>query len=457
MHNVRLVKFAASGFSLFLLVMLAACCTACALASPSDSTSLIAELDERIPAVIAAGNAPSTQVAVIYNGQVIWSRAYGADTGVDHVYMNASVQKMFTATAVLRLADQGLIDLDADVSDYVPFTVRHPEFPDTPITPRMLLAHRSGLDSFPQQFNWDTASVFAPLYRQPCPTGLQTMTHEEFMIASLTPEGINYDEQAWIGTPGKQYCYSVSAYPFLRYVTAQVAGQSYAEYMHENVFLPLEMGGSGFSSAQFAGRHTTPYVRIDGDNIELPVYDGQASMMHTTAADIANFQIALMNDGRFGEYQLLQPETVELMARRITRFKTLFKGGPDLPRAGHGLGLYTFIGGWRGYGGSAPGYQCLSRYHPGRQVGYVILTNVNAILSGGKNYESARGEIYNVQNELIAILDPAFPVRSRILEFLIISAWFLFSIGWILLNVRRRRKKLKQQAVNKPESEQLPE
>ena len=51
----------------------------------------------------------------------------------------------------------------------------------------------------------------------------------------------------------------------------------------------------------------------------------------------------------------------------------------------------------------------------------------------------------------------AIRVRSRILEFLIISAWFLFSIGWILLNVRRRRKKLKQQAVNKPESEHLPE
>jgi len=377
-------------------------------------------------------------VAVVHRDQVVWSQAFGENTSVDHVYMNASVQKVFTAAAVLQLVERGLVDLDTDVGTYLPFPVRHPDFPETPITVRMLLAHRSGLADFPHQFAWDTECAFSPQYRPSCPNHLLAMSHEEFLIASLVPGGSNYDQRTWVSEPGQEYHYSVSAYPLLRYLVGQVAGQSYAEYMHENIFAPLGMTSSGFSAEEFSGRHAVPYTRINGQNIELPIWDGQGSMMHTTAEDMAKFVLALMNDGQHGDFQLLQPETIELMQQRTSRFKVLFKSSDDLPQKGHGLGLFVFRSGWYGNGGSAPGFQCLLRFHPSRQVGYVILSNVNAILGGGDNYESARSDIYEVQDALVSILDPTLVIRRWAGELGVVGAlvlWFLVVGLWV-----RRRK-----------------
>jgi CubicO group peptidase (beta-lactamase class C family) len=440
--TIHFIKYCKSGLRLVLSSILAAFCIACAVAGPGDAALLIAELDAKLPIVIANGNSPSIQVAVIHQDRIVWSKAFGQNSSVDHVYMNASVQKSFTAAAVLQLVERGLVDLDADVSKYVPFAVRHPGFPETPITVRMLLAHRSGLDAFPHQFAWDTESTFSPQYRPPCPDHLSAMSLEEFLIASLVPNGANTDPSAWIYEPGQEYHYSVSAYPFLRYLVGQVTGQSYAGYVHENIFTPLGMTSSGFNADEFAGRHAIPYTRIDDENIEIPVWNGQGSMMHTTAGDMARFMLALMNNGQYGAFQLLQPETIELMQQQTARFKVLFKSSDDLPSKGHGLGLFAFRGGWFGNGGSAPGFQCLLRFHPSRQVGYVILSNVNAILGGGENYESARREIYTVQDTLVSILDPTFVIRRRAGEGLVVGVLiaYLISIGlWVRRRKARRR------------------
>ncbi len=405
------VKNGKLGLHVLLSSFLVLLCVACLDTGPRNPASLVAKLDAELPIVVASGNSPSIQVAVVHRDQIIWSQAFGQDTSVNHVYMNASVQKMFTTVAVLQLVESGLVDLDADVQEYVSFTVRHPGFPETPITVRMLLAQRSGLAEFPHQFAWDTECTFSPQYRPPCPDHLPAMSHEEFLIASLTPGGSNYTQRAWVSEPGQEYHYSVSAYPLLRYLVGQVAGQSYAEYMHENIFDALGMTGSGFSADEFAERHAIPYTRIDGKNIELPVWNGQGSMMHTTAEDMAKFVRALLNDGQYGDLRLLRPETIELLQQRTSRFKVAFESSDDLPCKGHGLGLFIFGGGWLGFGGSAPGYQCLLRFHPSRQVGYVIQSNVNGIL--GNNYESARSDIYEVQNALVSILDPTFVIRHQ--------------------------------------------
>jgi CubicO group peptidase (beta-lactamase class C family) len=201
-------------------------CAACAVTGPTDTGALVAELEAALPEVIARGNSPSIQVAVI-QGQDVWSQAFGENTSVEHVYMNASVQKVFTATGVMQLVERGLVDLDADVSEYVPFVVRQPNFPETPITVRMLLAHRSGLDAFPHQFGWDTESTFSPQYRPATPANVQAMSLDEFLTASLTPGGANYYPQAWIHAPDQEYHYSVSAYPLLRCLIGQVSGQGY--------------------------------------------------------------------------------------------------------------------------------------------------------------------------------------------------------------------------------------
>ena len=204
MPTCRFVKNCRSRLPLVLSGLLVVFFTACSGTGLGDTASLVAELVAELPIVIASGNSPSIQVAVVRQDQVIWSQAFGESSSVEHVYMNASVQKVFTAIAVMQLVERGIVDLDTDVSMYVPFAVRHPGFLETPITVRMLLAHRSGLDAFPHQFAWDTESTFSPQYRPPCPDHLLVMSHEEFLIASLTPKGVNYDQRAWVHEPGQE-------------------------------------------------------------------------------------------------------------------------------------------------------------------------------------------------------------------------------------------------------------
>ena len=438
---IRSSRNHASKLGLLLSSILVVICTACSIVGPRDTASIVAELDSKLPAVIASGNSPSIQVAVVHQGQIAWSKAFGDNTSVEHVYMNASVQKLFTATAVLQLVERGLIELDTDINRYVPFAVRHPSFPETPITAQMLLAHRSGLDEFRHQFAWDTGSAFSPQYRPPCPTKLQNMSLEEYLIASLTLEGSNYDQESWIYEPDQEYHYSVSTFPFLRYLISQVTGQSYEAYMQENIFAPLGMTHSGFSADAFADHHAIPYTRIDGENIELPIWNGQGSLMRTTANDMAKFLLTIMNNGRYGDFELLQPETIELMQQSTTRFE-VNSNSDDLPLEGHGLGLFVFTGGWFGHGGSAPGFQCLLRFHPSRQVGYVINANVNAILGGGTNYESARSDIYTVQNTLVSILDPTFVIRRQAKKILLVGVTVLcaLSVGFRILRRMARQR-----------------
>jgi CubicO group peptidase (beta-lactamase class C family) len=405
-----------------------------------EEKALIRELDARIPEVISLGNSPSLQVAVVSGDRVIWSKGFGEFPSVEQIYMNASVQKVFSAIAILQLAERGLIELDTDIGTYIPFEVRHPGFPDTPITARMLLVHHSGLGELPHQFGWDTRSAFSPDYRPPCPPGLLGMSLAEYLSASLTPGGANYDEGVWRFEPDSGFFYSVSAYPLLRYVVEKVAGQSYPDYMRENVLAPLGMTNSGFSIAPFADRHAIPHTRIDGQNIQLPLWNGNGYMMRTTAEDQARLIIALMSAGRIGEERVLRPETVELMRSRTSRFITLFnRSGGDMQAAGHGLGLYQFRGGWSGFGGSAPGFQSLWRFHLDKQVGYVIMSNVNAILSGGREYDSARRDLYTVQDELLSILDPALVLRWRKWELAIVGVIILSMFVAIGTYLRRRR------------------
>jgi hypothetical protein len=122
------------------------------------------------------------------------------------------------------------------------------------------------------------------------------------------------------------------------------------------------------------------------------------------------------------------------MRTATTRFNVMFKSSGDLQWSGHGLGLCVHRGGWLGYGGSTVGFQCLWRFHPKERIGYVILSNVNALHPGQGDQESVRHDIYSVQNALLEALDPTLTIRSRRGELaiagVIVLGWFVAVLLW---------------------------
>lgn len=407
--------------------------------------TISSEADSKIQSLVFEGKLPSLAVAIVSKSQIVWSKTYGQNPDTELVFMIASAQKLFTATAVLQLHDNGIIDLDADVNTYLPFSLRHPQYPDIPITTKMLLSHRSGLNCPSNQFAWDTENSFSPAYRSACAKEIEEMSLEEYLIASLTIDGSNYDANLWKYKPGSEFHYSVAAYPLLRFIIERVSGQTYPEYMKEHILEPLEMSNSGFSSADFLENHAIPYTRIGNKNIQLPIWNGKGYMMRSTAEDMAKFMIAHMNQGNFQNFQLLKPKTISLMQEKHSHGKDLFHLSSKCINSGYGLGIIHYENNVLGHGGSAPGFQTLLSFKPSNQEGYVILTNINGILGGKETFDSVWASVSSVEDVLKSELGFSSN-RNLVLIGIVIVVIIISDISLIVRRkVRDNKKKHREQ------------
>jgi len=427
----------------FVGILLAGILCSCSARNLNPDTFIDSSVEKKIQEVVVSGRLPSVQIAVISQDQIIWSQVYGKNTETNFVYMNGSVQKVVDATAVLQLYEKGMLDLDADINDYIPWDIQHPEFPDVPITIRMLLSHRSGLDAIGDQFPWDTECLFHPLYRPNCKPETLGMSLEEYLIASFTPGGVNFNPEIWINRPGEKYHYSVSAYPLLRYLIEKVTGMPYPVYMKANIFEPVGMLDSGFNATDFATQHAIPNTRIDGENIELPIWNGNGYMMRTTAEDMAKFMLAHMHDGTYNNFQLLQPETLQLMQAKASKGRSILNLNTELTDSGYGLGLIHYQGDWLGHGGSTVGYQSLWQFNPVKQCGFVIFTNVNGILGGKDDVLSVWENVAAIRDMFMRQMDPLATIEFFPWGFVLMWA-IIVLLANLFFRWRRSRSAAKQ-------------
>ena len=142
--------------------------------------------------------------------------ATGRAAGPDDPVRIASISKLVTAIGVMRLVEEGKLDLDADVSPLLGWTLRHPRFPDVPITLRLLLSHRAGLT--------DAAGY----YQTPLGDGLK---------------GILDDPRAWDAehAPGTWFRYANLDFPLVAMVMERATGERFDRLMDRLVLRPLDL------------------------------------------------------------------------------------------------------------------------------------------------------------------------------------------------------------------------
>lgn len=265
--------------------------------------------------VMKAQQMPGLSVAVVH-GDFRWSRGFGfADlenqvpATAESSYRMASVTKPMTAVAVLRLADEGKIDLDADVHTYAPFFPRK----KFPITIRQLLAHQGGISHYRNYFK--EGRIKDP-----------KTTREAIAIFA------GFD---LVNEPGTQFFYSSYGYNLLGVVVEEVSRQSFATYMTENVWKPLGMT----STLMDDPRAIIPH-RVDGY-----VLDPQRKLQRSEYVDVSSRfggggtrstvgdMVRLMEG--LAEGKVLKPETREqAWSMQATRDQ-------HLTRYGLGFGLYS--------------------------------------------------------------------------------------------------------------------
>jgi CubicO group peptidase (beta-lactamase class C family) len=353
-------------------------------AAPAQTTGLGSpQLDDFITQQMFH-NAPGLAAAVVKDGELIWSKGYGfADvqqqTPVtpDTVFHVGSISKTVVATAVMQRWEEGEFELDDDVNDYLPFDVRSPNFPATPITFRMLLQHASGLVRHDAFANLPLISLGAD----------SPMSLGDYLADSLVPGGALYNPAVFNASmPGTLLEYSNIGYGLLGYLVEVISGTPFDQYCTENIFAPLGMTRTTWRLNELlAGNiaqalpqfwvNTTQSYQVPFGHHAFPNYPPAG--LRTTVNDLARFLLAHMNGGTYGGAAILLPETVELMHTMHSGFAP-----GDGWTWGYGFGFEIILRGPQqeqpsiGHGGATIGPTSTEmRFRVNRGVGAIVFAN----------------------------------------------------------------------------------
>jgi CubicO group peptidase (beta-lactamase class C family) len=357
------------------------------------------DIDIELNTIIKQAKIPSISTCIIKNDKMVWYGGYGEYNRLlnlvptkDTVYMAASVSKSFAATALLQLYEDSLFELDEDVSNYLPFVLRNPKYPDVPITFEMLLSHRSSLSMTPLSDLISFGIIylfFSKNYPYPA------------LEWHLVPGGILYRKDIWTDNiPGEAFNYSNTGYLLLEYLIEQISGISYSKYCYDNILKPLEMDNSSFNIRSIKrSQRAVPYLLrnkiLNNRLVRLPFYvvpDYAAGGLVTSIEDLSHFLIAQMNNGTYKDYKLLENSSVEIM-HTIYSENTTSSGF----RFSYGLGwMFYDINGtyFQGHDGDTFGFTARMVFNEENKTGIIFF--FNRTRKGEEDLE--------LSNELIEIL-----------------------------------------------------
>ena len=212
------------------------------------------ELINFIEGVVELNNVAGLSVSVVEGEHIVWNKAFGMANIEEDImvsdstmFMLASVSKTVTATALMKLWEDGLINLNQNINSYLPFEVRHPDFPLIPITAKMLLSHTSGIKD-----NWGVM----PYYEGDSDIELSIYL-EQFLVpgGDFYNQNLNFTNNA----PGTNFSYSNIGAALIGYLVEAISSQPFNEYCNQHIFEPLDMSGRWFLSELDISNIAIPY------------------------------------------------------------------------------------------------------------------------------------------------------------------------------------------------------
>jgi CubicO group peptidase (beta-lactamase class C family) len=351
-------------------------------AAQESRAQQVERLDSIAASPVREGRVAGLAVAVVRGNDTLLLKGYGqADLewdvpmADDAVFEIGSVTKQFTAAAVLKLRDEGRLDLDADITRYLP------DYPTQGhrIPVRRLLDHTSGIKGYTEM------QAFGEIRTRDLP--------RDSLVVRFGAEPFDF-------RPGEALIYNNSAYFLLGLIIEHASGESYEDYVEQKLFAPLGMERSSYcSNSEVVERRAHGY-QLDGDVlVRAPFLDHTwpyaAGSLCSTAGDLVTWLRAL-HGGRVlppASYQeMITPG--QLADGTTVRYAMGLARTPD-PRGRaaihHGGGIFGFVSD--------------TRYYPEADLYVVVLVNTAGNLSPAA-----------LATELVDVLLPAEPVARRAFE-----------------------------------------
>ncbi|MGZ3621572.1 MAG: serine hydrolase domain-containing protein [Ktedonobacteraceae bacterium] len=312
---------------------------------------------------------PGAALAIVEGDQIVHQRGFGQTRpggmppSPQTPFVLGSVTKSFTALAVMQLVEAGKVDLDAPVQHYLPwFRVADPRA-SAQMTVRQLLNQTSGLSS---------ASGWAPL--ADFDSSPDAGERQARALATLQLSR----------SPGSAFEYSNMNYNLLGLIVEAVSGESYTAYIQDHIFGPLDMRHSYTTRAEavqnglaLGHRYWFAYP-VAAPDLPLPRGSLPAGYLLSSTEDMSHYLIAQLNDGRYGDAQILSPAGIAEMHCPAAEFSMM----------GVSLGQYGM--GWFindrdqvrivSHSGVVPDFFAYMAIVPEQKKGLVLLLNADHFL-----------------------------------------------------------------------------
>ncbi len=338
--------------------------------------------ETEIDAIMTRYQAVGAAVAVVKDHDIIYSHSFGlknVETGEalenDDIFRIASISKSFVTTGIMQLVEAGRLSLDDDVSDLIGFRVRNPNFPDSVITLRLILSHRSSIND----------------------------KNGYFTLDALNPDkGPDWTNAYNSYAPNKGYQYCNLNFNLAGAILEKYSGERLDRYIHRHILEPLGVYGGYNVDELDSGRFVTLYA-YEGETksfVASPeAYQSRAEALKTyvmgystpvfsptggmkmSAEDLARVMMMHMHYGKANGTHIISEKSSRAMQAVLT------------PESGYGMSLRTIENlvpgkSMTGHEGIAYGLYSAMYFQPQERFGIVVITN-------GCNTGFTHGDVIN--------------------------------------------------------------
>lgn len=330
----------------------------------------------------------SAVIGLVDRSGLVWHYSVGyanrekkIPASLDTVYRVGSLSKLLTATAILQLEEQSIIDIDQAVSAYIPRFYYKTRFDDPGvITTRHLLSHHSGLPSNINKGHW---------------------TEERFtqLVERLRTEYTSYPTDFILN-------YSNVGYSLLGTLIEENTGYLYEDYIQKHIFAPLAMHASDFAPYGPTGEHAAIGYSDGIAQQNLPIRDLPALGLNSNVRDLSRFLGAILNHGKINQTgQILHQDSTDMMFSAQNSHVKL-----DLDNK---IGLPWFLNNSDNeqqiliaeHSGTTINYSSQITLLPEHQLGVIILSNTSRANTVLKNIaQNLLNKLINAKQPVIAYL-----------------------------------------------------
>ena len=309
---------------------------------------------------------PGLGISIVKDGKVIFSKGFGfrdVKKGLKvtprTLFAIGSCSKAFTAVTMGILVDEGKLDWDKPVREYLPsFKLKDP-FATEGMTPRDLVCHRSGLPRHDSMWYGSSATrkeLFDRLqYLEPSRDFRTTYQYQNLMFM----------------TAG--------------YMVGKIAGTTWEKFVQNRIFGPLGMNDSNFSveDSKKAPDFALPYMEKEDKVIEIPFRNidtvGPAGSINSNVIDMADWLLLNLKKGKFGEKQIISEESLrEIHSPQMISSKSYKYDESFYSTYGMGWGITSYRGHLMlSHGGGIDGFTARVTFMPRDNIGMVIFTNMS--------------------------------------------------------------------------------